>query len=63
MMSAMTAPITMAPPMKTRSVGTSPKPTHIQNGISGVSSVEISAAWPDGSRREPRKNNVRPIAT
>ena len=62
-MSAMTAPITRAPPASTRSVGYSPNPTQIQNGISGVSSVEISAAWPDGSRREPRKNSVRPSAT
>ena len=62
-MSAMTAPITRAPPASTRIVGYSPKPTQIQNGISGVSSVEISAAWPDGSRREPRKNSVRPSAT
>ena len=49
--------------MKTRNAGTSANPTHIQNGISGVSSVEIRAAWPDGSRREPRKNSVRPSAT
>ncbi len=63
MMSAMTAPITRAPPTRTRNAGTSVNPTQIQNGISGVSSVEISAAWPDGSRREPRKNRVRPSAT
>ncbi len=41
--------------------GTSANASHTQNGISGVSSVEIRAAWPDGRKREPMKNSVRPM--
>ena len=43
--------------------GTSWNASHIQNGISGVSSVAIRVACPDGSSREPSTNRVRPNAT
>src|SRR5205823_3843065 len=36
-----------------RSVGSSWKASHTQKGMSGVSSVAIREAWPDGNRREP----------
>ncbi|WFU15460.1 hypothetical protein [Bradyrhizobium sp. CB3481] len=44
MMSAITAPITSAPPVSARALGVSSNASHTQNGIIGVSSVEISAA-------------------
>src|SRR5450631_3560381 len=63
MTSAMTAPMTKAPPTSARSAGISWNASHTQKGISGVSSVAIRDACPDGNRREPRKNKVRPNAT
>jgi hypothetical protein len=62
-MSAITAPMTSAPPIRAREDGASWNASHIQNGISGVSSVAIRAAWLEGSRREPSMYSDRPIAT
>jgi hypothetical protein len=63
MMSAMTAPITRAPPMRTRGEGTSANASQTQSGISGVSRVPINVACPDGSMRDPSTNRERPSAT
>ena len=62
-MSATTAARTSAPPMSARGAGTSAKATQIQKTISGVSSVAIREASPDGRNREPSTNSVRPMAT
>jgi len=50
-------------PTSARRAGISWNASHTQKGISGVSSVAIRDACPDGNRREPRKNKVRPNAT
>ena len=62
-MSATTAAITMAPPINARAVGISWNASQIQNGINGVSIVPISAACPDGRKREPSMNRLRPSPT
>jgi hypothetical protein len=52
-----------APPTRARSAGISWNASHTQNGISGVSSVAIKVACPDGNSRQPSTNNVSPKAT